>query len=135
MRNQIQVAERLGIRADTLNSSNREEWDVCKRRLRANQTDLLLVSPERLSDDDFRSEVLLPLAGSFGLFIIDEAHCISDWGHDFRPDYLRITQVLKALPPNAPALTTTATANNRVVEDFVLQLGSRLWVIRGRLMR
>ncbi|WP_040666625.1 DEAD/DEAH box helicase, partial [Nitrolancea hollandica] len=131
MRNQIVAAERLGIRAITMNSSNRNEWSVARSELRANRVDILLVSPERLANDDFRERVLLRI----GLFVVDEAHCISDWGHDFRPDYRRITRVLQSLPPNIPVIATTATANNRVVEDVVAQLGTRLRVIRGPLAR
>ena len=117
MRNQIQAAERIGVRAATINSSNREEWEEVQEQLLAGQVDILLISPERLANDDFRENMLLPVANSIGLFVVDEAHCISDWGHDFRPDYRRIVRVLNALPPNIPVLATTATANNRVVED------------------
>lgn len=135
MRNQILAAERIGIRAATVNSSNREEWDKVRKELFADQVDILLISPERLANEDFRERWLLPIAGKVGLFVVDEAHCISDWGHDFRPDYLRVVRVLQALPPNIPVLATTATANDRVVEDVVKQLGPRLGVMRGALAR
>ncbi len=135
MRNQIVAAERLGIRAVTMNSSNRDEWGFARSELRANRVDILLVSPERLANDEFRERVLLPIVDRIGLFVVDEAHCISDWGHDFRPDYRRITRVLQSLPPNIPVIATTATANDRVVEDVVAQLGPRLRVIRGPLAR
>lgn len=135
MRNQILAAGRLGIRAITMNSSNRNEWGVARSELRANRVDILLVSPERLANDEFRDQVLLPIVDRIGLFVVDEAHCISDWGHDFRPDYRRITRILQSLPPNIPVIATTATANDRVVEDVVAQLGTRLQVIRGPLAR
>jgi ATP-dependent DNA helicase RecQ len=135
MRNQIVAAKRLGIRAITMNSSNRDEWSVARSELRANRVDILLVSPERLANDEFRERVLLPIVDRIGLFVVDEAHCISDWGHDFRPDYRRITRVIQSLPPNIPVIATTATANDRVVEDVVAQLGTRLQVIRGALAR
>lgn len=95
---------------------------------------MLLISPERLANDDFRENVLLPIADRVGLFVVDEAHCISDWGHDFRPDYRRIVRVLKALPSNIPVLATTATANDRVVRDVAHQLGD-LQMERGPLVR
>ncbi len=135
MRDQIKAAERLGIRADTINSSNREEWNSVTEKLRADEVDVLLISPERLSNDEFRQKVLLEVADRVGFFVVDEAHCISDWGHDFRPDYLRVTRVLQALPPNIPVLTTTATANDRVVRDVKEQLGADLRVSRGPLVR
>ncbi|HAY22388.1 MAG TPA: ATP-dependent DNA helicase RecG, partial [Desulfobacterales bacterium] len=135
MRNQVEMAERLGVRAATINSANRKEWQEIKTRLLKNKVDILLVSPERLANDEFREQVLMPLAGTVGLFVVDEAHCISDWGHDFRPDYRRITRILQALPPNIPMLATTATANDRVVNDIQSQLGPRLTLLRGPLGR
>jgi len=132
MRNQIQAAERLGIRAITLNSSNRQEWESVRARLRADQVDVLLISPERLANDEFREKVLLPMADRIGFFVVDEAHCISDWGHDFRPDYLRIVRVLRFLPRNIPVLATTATANDRVVDDILSTLGSGVLTRSGR---
>lgn len=134
MRNQILAAERIGIRAASINSSNREDWEEVQKQLLAGQIDILLISPERLANDDFRENMLLPVADSIGLFVVDEAHCISDWGHDFRPDYRRIVRVLNALPSNIPVLSTTATANNRVVEDVAAQLGN-LDIVRGPLVR
>lgn len=135
MRNQILAAERLGICAATINSSNRSDWDRIREELCADTIDLLIISPERLANDEFREQYLLPIAGTIGLFVVDEAHCISDWGHDFRPDYRRIVRVLQALPANIPVLATTATANNRVVADIMAQLGDRLEVVRGPLQR
>lgn len=135
MRNQILAAERLHIRSATINSSNRTEWRDIRARLHANEIDILLVSPERLANDEFREQDLLPIAGQIGLFVVDEAHCISDWGHDFRPDYRRIVRVLQALPPNIPVLATTATANNRVIQDISEQIGPEMRFIRGSLER
>ena len=135
MRNQVVAAERIGIRAKTIHSENTEEWSQIGHQLHADQVDVLFVSPERLSNADFRTGILGPVAGRVGLFVVDEAHCISDWGHDFRPDYLRITRILQALPQNIPVLATTATANNRVIEDVKDQIGPHLQVSRGPLLR
>lgn len=134
MRNQIVAATGLSIRAKTINSSNRDEWKQIEAELRRDEVDILLISPERLANDDFRVNVLQHVANRVGFFVVDEAHCISDWGHDFRPDYRRIVRVLQALPENLPVLATTATANDRVVEDVATQLGS-LQVVRGPLTR
>lgn len=134
MRNQVQAAERIGIRAETINSSNPEDWAAIQEKLLNDAVDVLLISPERLANHDFRENILVPVAERVGLFVVDEAHCISDWGHDFRPDYRRIVRVLRALPPNIPVLATTATANDRVVKDVAAQLGD-LQVARGPLIR
>ena len=134
MRNQILAAKRLGIQAETINSSNRDDWDDVIHRLQNDEVDLLLISPERLANEEFRSRTLPQIAERVGLFVIDEAHCISDWGHDFRPDYRRIIRVLQALPPNLPVLATTATANDRVVRDVASQMGE-LRIVRGPLIR
>ena len=135
MRNQLAAAERIGVRAATINSTNREEWDQVAAACRAEQVDILLVSPERLSNDQFREEVLAHIAPRAGLLVVDEAHCISDWGHDFRPDYRRIVRVLQALPANVPVLATTATANDRVVADVMRQMGDQIELVRGPLVR
>ncbi len=135
MRNQIEAAERIGIGAVTINSANRDEWTAVEALLERDEVDILLISPERLSNQPFRQNVLATLARRVGLFVVDEAHCISDWGHDFRPDYRRIVRILQALPPNVPVLATTATANDRVVKDVVEQIGEGLRVIRGPLVR
>ncbi|MFI5351469.1 MAG: RecQ family ATP-dependent DNA helicase [Candidatus Binatales bacterium] len=134
MRNQIEAAERLGIRALTINSTNRDEWADRAQDILNDRGDALLISPERLANDEFVSQVLLPIAGGIGLLVVDEAHCISDWGHDFRPDYRRLINVLRQMPPNVPVLGTTATANNRVLEDIHSQLGD-IEVQRGPLAR
>lgn len=135
MRNQLDAAARLGVRAETVNSTNKKDWNPIKRRLLANEIDALIISPERFANEEFLSGMLLPQAGRVGLFVVDEAHCISDWGHDFRPDYRRILRILERLPANVPVCATTATANNRVVADVVSQLGPNLEVCRGPLVR
>jgi ATP-dependent DNA helicase RecQ len=135
MRNQLEAAERIGITGRTINSTNNEEWGQIQNELATNQVDVLLISPERLANDDFRQNVLANMANNIGLFVIDEAHCISDWGHDFRPDYRRIVRVLQAIPFNVPVLATTATANNRVVNDVKSQLGQNIILQRGSLVR
>ena len=135
MRDQIHAASRLHLNAVTINSSNKEDWEQVKDDLLADRVDLLLVSPERFNNAEFRDELLGPLAASAGLLVIDEAHCISDWGHDFRPDYRRLVRVLDLMPSRIPVLCTTATANDRVVADIQHQLGADLKVIRGSLDR
>jgi ATP-dependent DNA helicase RecQ len=135
MRNQIEMAGRIGIRAHTIHSANREEWDTVEAALKQNACDILLISPERLNNERFLQSVLPGMAGGVGLFVVDEAHCISDWGHDFRPDYRRIVRILQMLPKSIPVLGTTATANNRVVADIQSQLGEDLFVLRGTLTR
>ncbi len=135
MRNQIEAAERAGVRADRIASDNKDEWSRIEERLANDEIDLLLVSPERFANEAFRTEVLPGIAQRVGLFVIDEAHCISDWGHDFRPDYRRLARTLDLLPAGVPVLCTTATANDRVIADVVAQLGSELVVLRGTLDR
>src|SRR3954471_22983750 len=140
MRNQIEAAERAGIKAHTINSANLEDWDDVETAVHRGETDVLLVSPERLNNPGFRDSVLPRLAKETGLLVIDEAHCISDWGHDFRPDYRRIRTLLEDLPEGIPVLATTATANQRVVDDVADQLGSAgttepPLVLRGSLDR
>ena len=139
MRNQIAAAEKLGLRAHTINSTNRDDWDEVRALLAADTVDLLLISPERLNNPRFR-EAMLPLfAQRVGLLVVDEAHCVSDWGHDFRPDYRRIADVLERLPAGVAVLGTTATANDRVVADVEAQLGhgsaEPLRTYRGPLAR
>ncbi|TXS53985.1 RecQ family ATP-dependent DNA helicase [Streptomyces sp. uw30] len=139
MRNQVDAAARAGIHARTINSSNTEEWDTIQSEIAAGDVDVLLVSPERLNNPDFRDQVLPKLASATGLLVVDEAHCISDWGHDFRPDYRRLRTMLSDLPPGVPVLATTATANARVTADVAEQLGtggtSDALVLRGPLDR
>src|SRR3954452_1044330 len=140
MRNQIAAAEKLGIRAHTINSTNRDAWAEVRALLAADAVDLLLISPERLNNVQFR-EAMLPLfASRVGLVVVDEAHCISDWGHDFRPDYRRLSEMLARLPSETAVLCTTATANDRVVADVADQLrvgpeDPSLRVYRGPLGR
>ncbi|MDR6612147.1 RecQ family ATP-dependent DNA helicase [Leifsonia sp. 1010] len=139
MRDQVAAAERAGVRAVTINSSNRHEWDDVAARLREDSVDVLLVSPERLNNPDFRDTQLPALVERSGLLVVDEAHCISDWGHDFRPDYRRLRDLIGQLPDGVPVLATTATANERVVADVVEQLGvgreAEVVTIRGPLAR
>ncbi len=139
MRNQVEAAARAGIRARTINSSNTEEWETIQDEIAAGGVDVLLVSPERLNNPDFRDQVLPKLSAATGLLVVDEAHCISDWGHDFRPDYRRLRTMLTDLPPGVPVLATTATANARVTADVAEQLGtggtSDALVLRGPLDR
>ncbi|NLG56608.1 MAG: ATP-dependent DNA helicase RecQ [Rhodococcus sp.] len=123
MRNQVAAAERAGVRAATINSGNITEWEDIHAQISAGEIDVLLVSPERLNNPDFRDNVLPTLAANAGLVVVDEAHCVSDWGHDFRPDYRRIRTLLASLGANIPVLATTATANDRVVTDIAAQLG------------
>ncbi len=134
MRNQMDAAARLGLAAETINSTNRDDWEAVKQRILSNQLDCLLVSPERLANEEFVENVLHPVADQIALMVVDEAHCISDWGHDFRPDYRRILNILRQLPQNTPVLGTTATANNRVVTDIQEQLGD-IQILRGSLVR
>ena len=134
MRNQIESAARLGIVAETMNSTNTDDWRLVTQRILHDQIDCLLISPERLANDKFIESVLQPIADRIALMVIDEAHCISDWGHDFRPDYRRIVNILRQLPANTPVLGTTATANNRVVADIQAQLGD-IQIHRGPLTR
>ncbi|MGY1438434.1 RecQ family ATP-dependent DNA helicase [Streptomyces reniochalinae] len=124
MRNQVEAAARAGIRARTINSSNPEEWRAIESEVGLGEVDVLLVSPERLNNPDFRDNVLPSLTASTGLLVVDEAHCISDWGHDFRPDYRRLRTMLAELPSGVPVLATTATANARVTADVAEQLGT-----------
>src|SRR5215467_6927212 len=122
MRNQVEAAAGAGIRAATINSANVTEWHDITKAVQVGEVDVLLVSPERLNNPDFRDAVLPELAATCGLLVVDEAHCISDWGHDFRPDYRRISTFLGALPAGVPVLATTATANARVTADVAEQL-------------
>ena len=142
MRDQVGAAERAGIRAVTMNSANALEWDDVREALRTDSVDVLLVSPERLNNPGFRENQLPTLAARCGLLVIDEAHCISDWGHDFRPDYRRIKDLLAQLPATTPVLATTATANARVVADVAEQLSvgangssQEVLTLRGGLAR
>ncbi|MFD5395325.1 RecQ family ATP-dependent DNA helicase [Streptomyces sp. NPDC127097] len=138
MRNQVESAARAGIQARTINSANPEEWETIYGEVERGETDVLLVSPERLNSVDFRDQVLPKLAATAGLLVVDEAHCISDWGHDFRPDYRRLRTMLAELPAGVPVLATTATANARVTADVAEQLGTGggdALVLRGPLDR
>ena len=131
MRNQIAAAERMGVRAATINSDNVDDWTQVEATLARGEVDILLISPERLANERFRTQVLAGIAAQISMLVIDEAHCISDWGHDFRPHYRLLERIVKTLPPNLRLLATTATANNRVMEDLAAVLGPKLDVSRG----
>ncbi len=135
IRNQLDMAQRMGIRAACLTSENRHEWSSIEQAIAQNEIDLLMISPERLASQDFNERVLLSIPDGIGLLVIDEAHCISDWGHDFRPDFRRIRQVIDAMPAKTPVLATTATANERVIVDIQEQLGRSMRIQRGPLVR
>jgi ATP-dependent DNA helicase RecQ len=135
MRDQVAAARRMGVRAETLNSANADDWPQVEEMLAADEVDVLLVSPERLNAVGFRTRVMPGLAARLGLLVVDEAHCISDWGHDFRPDYRRLVTLLSALPDGMPVLATTATANTRVTADVASQLGDGTVTLRGALDR
>ncbi len=138
MRDQVAAAARAGVRAVTMNSANAADWEDVRLALAADEVDVLLISPERLNNPRFRSEQLPDLSARCGLLVVDEAHCISDWGHDFRPDYRRIATLLSTLPSGTPVLATTATANARVVDDVAEQLAlgaEPVRTIRGPLAR
>jgi ATP-dependent DNA helicase RecQ len=135
MRDQVAAAARIGVRAARIDSSNPGDWSETEDALRRGAVDILLVSPERLGNEHFQKETLDLFQGRIGLLVVDEAHCISDWGHDFRPDYRRIVRIVRNLPPRSPLMATTATANARVVSDIEEQFGPNLRTIRGPLAR
>lgn len=135
MRNQIAAAERMGVCAATINSDNKGDWTAIEDKLATREIDILLISPERLANEHFRTEVLARIATEISLLVIDEAHCISDWGHDFRPHYRLLERIVKTLPLNLRLLATTATANNRVMDDLAAVFGPKLDVSRGDLNR
>ncbi|MFC5433918.1 RecQ family ATP-dependent DNA helicase [Microbacterium suwonense] len=138
MRDQIAAAQRAGVRAVAINSTNAHEWEDVLAQLDRDEVDVLLVSPERLNNPAFREQRLPALIGRIGMLVVDEAHCISDWGHDFRPDYRRLRELIAGMPADVPVLATTATANSRVVADVAEQLesgGGEVLTIRGPLAR
>ena len=135
MRNQIAAAERMGVRAVTINSDNQQEWPAIENSVRQGTVDVLLISPERLANDHFRKSVLAGISSRISFLVIDEAHCISDWGHDFRPHYRLLERIVRTSPPNLRLLATTATANNRVMADLGTVLGPNLEISRGDLNR
>ena len=135
MRNQIAAAKRMGVHAETINSDNQNHWDEVENAVGRNEVDILLISPERLANEHFRSHVLAKVADQISLLVIDEAHCISDWGHDFRPHYRLIERIISTLPSNLRLLATTATANDRVIDDLTEVFGPNLEISRGDLNR
>ena len=135
MRNQIAAAVRMGVHAETINSDNQDRWEEVENAIGRNEVDILLISPERLANEHFRAQILAKISNRIALLVIDEAHCISDWGHDFRPHYRLIERIIRFLPPNLRLLATTATANNRVIDDLTEVLGPKLEISRGDLNR
>ncbi len=135
MRNQIAAAVRMGVHAETINSDNQERWEEVENAISSDKVDILLISPERLANERFRAQVLAKTSNRIALLVIDEAHCISDWGHDFRPHYRLIERIIRFLPPNLRLLATTATANDRVIDDLTEVLGPNLEISRGDLNR
>lgn len=134
MRNQVELARKFGVLADTINSTNENEWQKIMQQVNQGKINCLFISPERLANEEFLNNLLIPIAERVGLLVIDEIHCISDWGHDFRPDYRRIMNILRYLPSNMPVLGTTATANDRVIQDIHSLLGG-IEIQRGDLVR
>lgn len=135
MRNQLAAAQRMGVRAETLNSENSDDWPRVIQRIYSGEIDILLFHPKQLVSERFKNQILEPIAGQISLLVIDEAHCVSDWGHDFVPEYRVIQRAARSLPRNMRLLATTATANNRVMDDLVSVLGPDLEVSRGDLNR
>jgi ATP-dependent DNA helicase RecQ len=136
MRNQIDSAACYGVKLGSINSQNTpDENEQIERELLDGTLDAVIISPEQLAKPHIQDDVLRSMPKDAGLFVVDEAHCISDWGHDFRPDYKRIVSILRGMPPNMPVLATTATANKRVMDDIVSQLGDSIQVLRGPLTR
>jgi ATP-dependent DNA helicase RecQ len=135
MRNQIAAAKRMGVRAVTINSDNQDDWANVEAAIQRDEVDILLISPERLANGRFRTGVLTGVGANLALLVIDEAHCISDWGHDFRPHYRLLERIVRTLPAKVRLLATTATASNRVMDDLQQVLGPHLGVSRGDLDR
>ena len=135
MRNQIAAAQKMGLKAVTINSDNTDDWNAIEQAIISDSVDIVLISPERLANQQFTQNVLSQIASNISLLIIDEAHCISDWGHDFRPDYRRIERIIKNLPSNLRVLATTATANQRVMNDLIAILGPNIAISKGDLNR
>lgn len=135
MRNQIAAAKRMGVQAETLNSENSDDWPRVIERIHRGEIDILLFHPKQLVSPRFQSQILAPISDRVSLLVIDEAHCVSDWGHDFVPEYRVIQRTVARLPRNLRLLATTATANNRVMEDLAAVLGPELAISRGDLNR
>lgn len=135
MRNQIEAATRMGVKAFSITHENDSQSDEIQSLMAQDKVDILIISPERLSNLDFKEKILNKYSAYFSMIVIDEAHCISDWGHDFRPDYRLIERILKNLPQNLRVLATTATANKRVMDDLASILGPNITVHAGDLNR
>lgn len=135
IRNQEALAMKFfGLRIRSINSSNYREWETIRKELDDGKVDALIVAPERFGNPTFVSNTLTPIVDTFSLLVIDEAHCISDWGHDFRPDYRRLVNIVSRIPKNAPICCSTATANDRVVVDVEEQI-ENVKIMRGPLVR
>lgn len=132
MQNQIDSAAQLGLSCAQINSRTKDTRKETLRAMQNGALDLVFVTPESLFRDDMRNALQ---STEIGMLVVDEAHCISDWGHDFRMEYGRLREVIGRLPANVPLLATTATANDRVIEDLQKQLGDDLYVSRGPLAR
>jgi ATP-dependent DNA helicase RecQ len=135
MRNQLAAAHRMGLSAATYNSDNQDDWEMIETRVARDEIDILLISPERLANERFRERILSSIGARVSLLVVDEAHCISDWGHDFRPHYRLVERIVRTLPASMRLLATTATANSRVMDDLIQVLGSNLEVSKGDLTR
>ena len=135
LRHLLEAARRMGLKADAIHSENLTEHSRIESDFLHDKVDILLITPERFANQRFSTQVLAPVAGKITLLVIDEAHCISDWGHDFRPHYRLLERIVKTLPPNLRLLATTATANDRVMKDLASVLGPNLDVSRGDLNR
>ncbi|MDR1532470.1 MAG: RecQ family ATP-dependent DNA helicase [Clostridiales bacterium] len=135
MNNQIESAKKVNLNTVTINSQNTDEWKEIEKQIANNKADALFISPERLANQEFMTKVMDKITKNIGMLVVDEAHCISDWGHDFRPDYRRIINVIRLMPSNVPLLATTATANDRVIQDICQQFGANVHVLRGSLTR
>lgn len=135
MNNQIESAKKFNLKTATINSQNADEWEDIEKQVSDNKIDVLFISPERLANQDFMTKIMDKITENIGMMVVDEAHCISDWGHDFRPDYRRITNIIRLMPHNVPLLATTATANDRVIQDICQQFGDNIHILRGALTR
>lgn len=136
MRNQIEseTVQQTGLVVKEINSENEKEWNSIYTAIKNDEVDAIMIAPEKLNNAKFSTEIkaIIPY---ISLFVVDEAHCISDWGHDFRVSFRRIVQFVRKLSPKTAILATTATANDRVVRDIKFQLGKDLEVIRGNMNR
>ncbi|WP_294966078.1 RecQ family ATP-dependent DNA helicase [Sulfurimonas sp.] len=133
MRDQIKSLDEKGIKADLINSQETNERnDLIIEKAINNELKILYITPERLASASWQNAVSKM---NISFIVIDEAHCISTWGHEFRPDFRRIIKLMQVLPSNIPVLATTATATLSVSEDIKEQIGNNIEIIRGDLLR